>query len=456
MREKLPSIVESCLRKVCGVALIALLMGCGPSSAQNKEMQRPPQRPTAAQLREAPHSGYTTPAGTRQECLGRLVFDAPRDMQWGLNAPGLHSGDRYRFTENMHGGHDDLWVGNVQVLVMAPAKRVHIENMRDEVQADKNIGIRQYQTSIETDKRLVAEDLRRLNESNSPLTADDRLALEQDLAHWKAEITDIETRIANIKKDWHPLDLGMPDTLGYAGGPNLYAFVLRDGRAYKFISASGAGEPPFEERQRAFLDMLKRFKFRKMYEVPKERGICVPYGFIPDDGGLGFRIEVSLRYADRPGVIYTVGTGVVGERGIDDSEPSGLKAIARAGGAGLSGALTGGRDVKRIGPRGARIGALPAEQGGISMNVADAGKPPVNGYSVYTGYGGWGHSRVLPYITVDMRSFTKEQEPTLTANPPPVEESLARLDELLKSIRLRPTEPAMPELVEAQPEPPKR
>ncbi|HET7865369.1 MAG TPA: hypothetical protein VFL86_13280 [Burkholderiaceae bacterium] len=147
-------------------------------------------------------------------------------------------------------------------------------------------------------------------------------------------------------------------------------------------------------------------------------------------------------------MIYTVGTGVVLERGIDDSEPSGLKAIARAGGAGLGVALAGGRDIKRIGPRAARIGALSAEQGGISMNVADAGKPAVNGYSVYTGYGGWGHSRVLPYITVDMRSFTMEQEPTLKVNPPPVDESLARLDELLKSIRLRPTDVPMPELAD--------
>ncbi len=82
------------------------------------------------------------------------------------------------------------------------------------------------------------------------------------------------------------------------------------------------------------------------------------------------------------------------------------------------------------------------------MNVADPGKPPVRSYSVYTGYAGWNHSRVLPAITVNLRSFTKEQEPTLKADPPPFEESLARLEALLKSIRLRPTEPQMPELVE--------
>lgn len=423
--------------------LLALLLGCKPSCAENPSAARPEPKPTAEQLQEARHVGYTTPAGVRQECLGRLVFDVQRDLQWGVNAPGLHSGDRYRFTENMHGGHDDLWVGNTQVVVMAPATWANVERMQRATNAEKNIGILQYQTMIETDTGINQDRVTRLNDPNYQMTSEDRAGVLAAIEATKASIVDTETRIANIQKDWHPLDLGIPKSLGYAGGPNLYAFVLHEGRAYKFVSASGEGEPPFEVRQQAFLDMLKRFQFRKMYEVPKVPGICVPYGFIPDDGQLGFRVEVSMRYADRPGVIYTVGTGVVGERGIDGSEPSLLTAIARAGTVGM----VSGRDAQRIGPRQTKIGALSAEQGGASLNVADAGKPPVRSYSVYTGYGGWGHSRVLPYITVDMRSFTKEQEPTLKANPPPLEESMERLDGLLKSIRLRPTEPVMPELV---------
>lgn len=51
----------------------------------------------------------------------------------------------------------------------------------------------------------------------------------------------------------------------------------------------------------------------------------------------------------------------------------------------------------------------------------------MRGYSVYTGYSGWMHSRVLPAITVNLRSFTKEQEPSLKADPPSFEEGLAWL-----------------------------
>lgn len=49
-------------------------------------------------------------------------------------------------------------------------------------------------------------------------------------------------------------------------------------------------------------------------------------------------------------------------------------------------------------------------------------------------------------IRLNLRSFTREQELSLKSYPPPFEESLERLDAVLKSIGLRPTNPVMPEL----------
>ena len=211
------------------------------------------------------------------------------------------------------------------------------------------------------------------------------------------------------------------------------------------MATGGEGEAPFEIRKVAFLDMLKRFQTRALYQVPKEPGICIPYGFIPDDGTGHFRTEVSFRYKDRPGVIYSMGTSVVGERNYL-GESAMLTATARSAGA-LGSGLVGGRDAKAVGPHQVKIGVLDAWQGGVSLNVADRGKPPVRSYSVYTAYDGHAHSRVLPSIRVNLLSFTREQEDTLKIDPPPLEESLQRLDTLLKSIRLRPSLPEMPELV---------
>lgn len=435
---------------VCAALLLTLLMGCEPSSAQNGERaaEQVP-KPNAEQLRQATHPGYSTPKGDQQECLGRLVFDAPREMQWGINAADRSDAIRFRFTENMHGGQDYVGVGNVKVVVLASTTWKQLEAMQRWVAIDKNLAIEQYETSIETDKRRIENLSAKLKDPSRNVNGEDTSSWPQAIAEIKKQITDIETSIANLQKDWHPMDLGLPDSLGYAAGPTLYAFLLRDGRAYQFMSTGGQGEPKFEERERAFLDMIKRFQVRKMHDIPKAPGICIPYGFIPDDGRGHFRVEVSMRYADRPGVIYTIGTAVAGERGIEGPESSFLQATARAATGTLGGAMTAGRAAKNIGPRAVTIGALPAHQGGISMNVADPGKPPVRSYSVYTGYGGFMHSRVLPNITVNLHSFTRLQEPTLKADPPPIEESLARLDALLKSIRLRPTEPVMPELAEA-------
>jgi hypothetical protein len=436
-------------------ALLSLLVACGPSNAQNGEpAARQETKPSEEQRRQATHPGYLTPAGSRQECLGRLVFDAPREMQWGINASGSWSGDRFRFTEDMHGGQDYVGVGNVKVVVSAPAKRSHIESMAESADARKEVAIRDYQTSIETNNRLIKRITAVLTNPSKNVNNEDTSGSAKAIEDYKKDIADAQTSIANLQKDWHPMDLGLPDSLGYAAGPTLYAFLLRDGRAYQFMSTGGEGEPKFEERERVFRDMLKRFQVRKMHEITKALGICIPYGFIPDDGRGHFRTEVSMRYADRPGVIYTIGTAVVGERGIDGPDSTLLQATARAAAGTLTGVLSAGRDSKSIGPRVVTIGALPAHQGGISMNVAEPGKPPVRSYSVYTGYSGWNHSRVLPAITVNLRSFTKEQEPTLKTDPPPFEESLARLDALLKSIRLRPTEPVMPELAEIAPQSP--
>ncbi|MGY4828516.1 T6SS immunity protein Tli4 family protein [Sphaerotilaceae bacterium SBD11-9] len=433
-------------RNICIAATWALLLGCEPSGAQQA---KPAPKPSVEELRLATHSGYTTTASSKQECLGRLVFDAPRELQWGINAPGSWSGDRFRFTEEMHGGQDYVGVGNVKVVVSAPAKRADIERMHRSLEAKKDNVIYEYQTSIETRQFGISELERVLRDPRQNVNKVDTSNYPDVIKQDREEIVKLETSIANLQRDWHPMDLGLPDSLGYAAGPTLYAFLLRDGRAYQFMSTGGEGEPKFEERERAFRDMLKRFQVRKMHEIPKALGICIPYGFIPDDGRGHFRTEVSMRYADRPGVIYTIGTAVVGERGIDGPDSTLLQATARAAAGTLTGVLSAGRDSKSIGPRVVTIGALPAHQGGISMNVAEPGKPPVRSYSVYTGYSGWNHSRVLPAITVNLRSFTKAQEPTLKADPPPFEESLARLDALIKSIRLRPTEPVMPELAEA-------
>lgn len=427
--------------------VFALLLGCGPSRAGGDAEAAQEALPSQEELRKALHPEYVLSPGGRQECLGRVAFEASHEMEWAISKPGMWSGDRFRFTKDMGGEADYVLLGNVNIVILAPANWMNLENMRDEVEASKDNAIHEYRNQIKVIKRIEADRKERLKNLNGEFTQEDLESIAAVIERDKNEASEIESRIAGLERDWHSLDLGLPDSLGYAAGPTLYAFLLRNGRAFQFMATGGEGAPPFETRKTAFLDMLKRFQTRELYEVPQALGICIPYGFIPDDGKGHFRTEVSFRYKDRPGVIYSLGTAVVGEQNYL-GESAFLTATARSAGA-LGSGLVGGREAKAIAPHRVMIGALEAWQGGVSLNVADRDKPPVRSYSVYTGYDGYAHSRVLPGIRVNLRSFTREQEDSLTADPPPLEESLQRLNALLKSIRLRPTVPEMPEILEA-------
>ena len=359
----------------------------------------------------------------------------------GTLTPGLWSGDHFRFTENMHGEEEYVAIGGINVVVLAPAKWDNIERMQGSTDADLDNGIREYRNKIETKEDIVKELSAIVKDPSLNINKNDTSGYPALVEDHKKEIAELQDRIERMKKSWHPIDLGLPQSLGYQAGSTLYAFVLRDDRAYQFMSSRADGDPPFEVRQAAFFDFIKRFRPRSLYEIPQEPGVCFPYGFVADDGTMTSRSEVSFRFTDRPGVLYTLGALVPGEHGFE-GEAAFLKATARAAG----GQMGIGREPKTIGPRPATIGALSAWQGGLSLNVAESGKPALRNYSVYTGYDGYPRSRVLPTIRLNLRSFTREQEPELKSDPPPFEESLERLEALLKSIRLRPTNTVMPEL----------
>jgi hypothetical protein len=66
----------------------ALLASCGPSKTQREaSIARVKQQPGADDLRQATNPGYSTPTAQQQECLGRLIFDVPRRMEWGSQQP---------------------------------------------------------------------------------------------------------------------------------------------------------------------------------------------------------------------------------------------------------------------------------------------------------------------------------------------------------------------------------
>ncbi|WP_454712174.1 T6SS immunity protein Tli4 family protein [Cupriavidus nantongensis] len=280
--------------------------------------------------------------------------------------------------------------------------------------------------------------------------------------HVAEERARLEKELADIKSGQHRkvIDLRRPNSAAFranlkAAKPYFRGAIVLGNHIVAFQSMLRGFEnyvEPTEDQwqiaENALRELIGQLQPRDLYEIPKEPGFCLPYVFLRDDGTYGNKISTSFRLADSPAVIYTLSVAAIPGGGA--SETTLLNATGRSA-TGLLSQLPENTTVKqRIGPRPAKIGALTSEQGGIVVEAKRLGQPPREGYHVYTGYAGWAGSQILPTIEVVMESAARASYPKLTMDAPPYEQARPRLDALLKSIRLRPTTPPMPELVGIQ------
>ena len=267
-----------------------------------------------------------------------------------------------------------------------------------------------------------------------------------------------ERRITELRNEYSQFNPGVPNSEGYTGTTTLgnddsviyskyWAHLLRDKYMFVFESTEAlTAKMDRAKHKQQFTALLNKFRTRKPYEIPTDLGVCIPHGFIADDGRTTSDLLLAVRYRETPGVIYTIHTGSIGKRG---TKATWFTALATA--AGAASGVNAGRDDKptvsaRIGPRSFPMGGLKGSQGGFAFRLSPPGKESFEVYDVYTGYSGWLGTDVLPYIEMEMTSRTMKQAPELKQNPPPFKQSMARFEALLKSVRLRPTNPLMPDL----------
>lgn len=256
-------------------------------------------------------------------------------------------------------------------------------------------------------------------------------------------------------------DFGIPGSYGYSteffeGNDEslrysvYFAHVLREKYVYMFRSQERITPTMSKEQHKQKLvAILKSFRPRILHEIPSELGVCIPHGFIADDGKTITDIKQSFRWADAPGVVYTIHTGNVDSRRMKFTPlTAGVRAAVGSFGTPEESEMNK-HVTRRIGPRPYKMGGLMSDQGGVALKIHRPGKATIETYSVFTGYSGWLSVAVLPYILVDMQTFTREQAPELAQDPPPFAQSMGRLETVLRSMRLRPTDPPMPEIVAA-------
>jgi hypothetical protein len=394
---------------------------------------------------------YKSPVGMKQECFGRMVFDVTTTIEW----PTFYKGDSkflfYRsFSSKVADRGDEMNYGDTKIAVIGPADSVTV----NKVLRGTPSGTIQW----------LQEDL---NEARSYLSTHEKKKLEtkrelNDIQRAREQIQALEASIKEQRDGFEEFNPGLPNSNGYWESSyeandesNRYsifrAYLNRDGYIYVFESHQKMDNPSDKEaHKQKFISLLKKFRVRKPNEIPTELGVCIPHGFIPDDGKILSEFKQSMRWPDAPGVVYTIETGNVHPRRM---KSTGMMAATKAaiGMPGSGGEEDAVKDfvTQRIGPRSYKIGGLTGEQGGVALTEKRPGKEPFEAYSLFTGYSGWLGTAVLPYITVDMHTYTMEQAPELKQNPPPFAQSMERLDLLLKSMRLRPTNPPMPDFAAA-------
>ena len=449
---------------VSTLLLVVLVTGCQPSNSQEPRSTAEERledgyvvpKPNAKQLLESTAPGYVTPNSTKQECLGRLVFDVLKPVEWPVvNGSRSETFEGRFFSENVHDGNDRLRVGNVDIATVKIDRTSNLQNFTGGHENGKLYRIKELISDIAQRQESADDRQKRLDTASIENRKDIEGARADDLQ----AIKELQADLALTRDAWGAVPLGISDSYGFwkvlsrdhsDAEKNIprtsifYAYIERNGYIYAFRSEAKLDKTT---HQKEFLAVLKHFRPRAAGEIPKDLGICIPYGFIADDGKSTIFNRMSIRYDDAPGVLYTIQTSNVDPR--LGPETATLTAAGRA----LAGHIGGYEKelvdkyvTKKIGPQIVKIGALAAQQGGFAAQKPDKEGKPMNVYSVFTGYGGWQNTFVLPSILVDMRSYTQLEAPELTVNPPPFEQSMTRLDALLRSIRLRPTVPPMPEL----------
>lgn len=434
---------------------VALLSGCGPKSVQavqagsESRIDRPSEMPTASEVLRITAPDYHLAPDSKSECLGRMAFEVKGQVEWPTFYDQMSPDTLFNrtFRENIFDAGDELNYNGMLIAVIGSVGGVMKEKVFKNT-PEEHIAL------LENEIQQNRAYIQKLNK--------DRISnrkIKDEIEKQRENVERLQGLVNDYKKNFEKFETGVPDSIGYwtsedssvrdgARYSKLRAYLTRGDYIFVFESAMEMESAVAKElHKKKFSSVLARFRTRALNEIPTERGVCIPYGFIADNGTETIGFKQSLRFADAPGVLYTIDTGTVDPRHMKATPLlAAAEAMIKPPQPKTEGEVVP-KVTKRIGPHLTKIGGLPASQGGVVLKLDLPKGKGYEIYSVFTGYGGWLSVNVLPYITVEMRTVNKNVATDLKENPPPFAISKNRLDAMLESMRWRPTVPPMPELV---------
>ncbi len=227
-----------------------------------------------------------------QECLGRIKFQTTERFDWAtfriesrnINSPGGHTfskkisavGDFVRYD------YDELTIRISDI-----TSREIFDRARNAIVYDVELYKEELKNLLKTDRQI----LENIKHRNYPASV----------------VKETEKRIENLerqiqKTNIHGYELGLADAYVLGSERAPYEILLwRNNRVFYFHM----NKPTADSAQR-IKDLIARFEPRELYQVPEGPGVCMPYGFIHDDGKTGFSVKNSLRFTSTPNVIMSM------------------------------------------------------------------------------------------------------------------------------------------------------
>ncbi|MEO8644530.1 T6SS immunity protein Tli4 family protein [Pseudomonas sp.] len=234
-------------------------------------------------------------SSTRTECLGRITFNTPEDIAWAtfpVNDYPIGNTGGSAFTKNIVAVGDSTIYQYDELIV-----KVSDITASDEFDRQRNYILHK----AKTHKKELEDDISEKQDIINDLsTIQDDNDVKNTIIRLKENIKKTESEIPQAVVYEH--DLGIADAyiLGSKSTPHD-VLLYRNKRIYYF----SMNNPAADSAQR-IKGLIARFEPRDLYQVPKGPGVCIPYGFIHDDGKTSFSVKNSLRFTSTPNVIMSI------------------------------------------------------------------------------------------------------------------------------------------------------
>jgi hypothetical protein len=213
--------------------------------------------PLLAGILSATCEGVEVPSHWKAECVGRYQLSFPGEVEVALAKPATFPQvsrlSPYAYSDSEEG---------------ASYSKIHYEGL---IFVSATLSVKEVQRIVKTNQKYT-DDAKKKR-----LAAGDKKTAE------------------SLKR----LSLALPDSYAWQSGNSVELYLHRDSRLFTW---EGDGDEHSEYNHALMLKILNGFRTRQLFEIPRGKGVCIPYGFIADDESSWRDVGVSFRLKDHPDV----------------------------------------------------------------------------------------------------------------------------------------------------------